>query len=366
MTTARRLTALLGGVALASTATIAPAWAAEHDDVQAVLDAYYANTGPGAAVYAGDDTGSRILTAGTATIFQDRPITSKDHFRIGSQTKTFTAAVVLQLFDEGRVDLDAPIEQYLPGVVTGNFDGSVITVRQLLNHSSGLPRDVIDASGNPDGTFELSQLVASTMDDAPQSAPGEAVHYSNVGYLVLGMLIEELTGQYVGDAITERIIEPLGLTDTSFPAFGDRELSTPFVNGYQGFKVGGAFVWIDWTTQVELTVWSSAAAMESTFEDLTTFFSALLDGEVISEQAMEEMRAVSDVDYGLGLMRMELSCGGEAWGHNGRLATGHVSRTMVTDDGRFASVLTNTIGAIMSENPSEADVVDAALCDGQS
>ncbi|MGW9478306.1 serine hydrolase domain-containing protein [Saccharomonospora azurea] len=368
MTTGRRLIALVGGVALAATAGIAPASATpadDHAETQAVLDAYHANTGPGAAVHAGDSTESWTLSSGTATVFEDRPITATDHFRIASQTKTFTAAVVLQLFDEGRVDLDAPIEQYLPGVVTGNFDGTVITVRQLLNHTSGLPRDVAGAAANPDGTYELAALVASAMDDAPQSAPGEALNYSNIGYLVLGMLIEDLTGQSVGDAITERIIEPLGLTDTSFPAPGDRELPAPYVNGYQGFKVGGAFVWLDWTTRIELSAWSSAGAMASTFEDLATFYRALLDGDVISEAALDDMRGTPNSIYGLGLFAQELSCGGVAWGHNGRLATGHASRTMVTEDGRFASVLTNTVGLIQPSDPSEADVVDAALCEGQ-
>ncbi len=368
-TTGRRLLALAGGVALAATATVAPAAAMpadDHDATRAVLDRYHANTGPGAAVYAGNATESWTLSSGTAEVSEDRPITSTDHFRIGSQTKTFTAAVVLQLFDEGKVDLDAPIERSLPGVVTGNFDGNAITVRQLLNHTSGLPRDPGNATPNPDGTYELSAVVAAAMDDAPQSAPGEAVNYSNIAYLVLGMLIEELTGQYVGDAITERIIEPLGLANTSFPAPGERELSSPFVPGYQGFKVGGFFVWIDYTTQIELSRWSSAGAMESTFEDLATFYRALLDGKVISERALEEMKSVSSADYGLGLARIELSCGGEAWGHNGRLATGHASRTMVTEDGRFASVLTNTIGLLLPENPSEVDVVDTALCEASS
>ncbi len=366
--TNRWLAGVASGVALAIVAPSAPATAQEpdHGDVQAVLDQYLQKAGPGAAVHAGTSADAWTLSSGSAETGADRPITATDHFRIGSQTKTFTAAVVLQLFDEGKVDLDAPIERYLPGVVTGNFDGNAITVRQLLNHTSGLPRDPGNATPNPDGTYELSAVVAAAMDDAPQSAPGEAVNYSNIAYLVLGMLIEELTGQYVGDAITERIIEPLGLANTSFPAPGERELSSPFVPGYQGFKVGGFFVWIDYTTQIELSRWSSAGAMESTFEDLATFYRALLDGKVISERALEEMKSVSSADYGLGLARIELSCGGEAWGHNGRLATGHASRTMVTEDGRFASVLTNTIGLLLPENPSEVDVVDTALCEASS
>jgi D-alanyl-D-alanine carboxypeptidase len=143
-TTRRWLAGIAGGVALAVAAGVTtPAAAAarqtDHAATQAVLDQYLLQAGPGAAVHAGNATRAWTLTSGTATISGQRPIASTDHFRIGSQTKTFTAAVVLQLVDEGRVELDAPIARYLPGVVTGNYDGNVITVRQLLQHQRDRP-----------------------------------------------------------------------------------------------------------------------------------------------------------------------------------------------------------------------------------
>ncbi len=370
--TNRWLAGVASGVALAIVAPSAPATAQEpdHGDVQAVLDQYLQKAGPGAAVHAGTSADAWTLSSGSAETGADRPITATDHFRIGSQTKTFTAAVVLQLFDEGLVDLDTPIEQYLPGVVTDNFDGTVITVRQLLNHTAGLPRDPSGASPNADGTYELAALVRAAMDDAPQAAPGESLHYSNVGYFVLGMLVERLTGQFVGDAITERIIKPLGLADTSFPAPGERVLADPYVPGYQGFRIGGFFLWVEATTLVELSLWSTAGAMESTLEDLAKFYRALLAGEVVSQQALAEMRTTVPFSpeypdgYGLGLRSLYLSCGVVAWGHDGILATGHASLTMVTEDGRFASVMTNA--NISPQDPSSLDVANAALCEGES
>ncbi|RSM55190.1 serine hydrolase [Amycolatopsis sp. WAC 01376] len=367
-TKTQRIAGIALAVALA--APVAPATegeAGDHAATQAVLDRYQRKAGPGAAVHAGDGRGSWTLSSGSATSPGQRPITADDHFRIASQTKTFTAVVVLQLFDEGAVDLDAPIERYLPGVVTGNFDGTVITVRRLLNHTAGFPHDAAGAKTKPDGTYDLAALVRAAMDDKPVSAPG-TYHYSNVGYQVLGLLIEKLTGKYVGDAITERIIEPFGLAETSFPPPGKRTLADPYLPGYQGFQLGGAYFWVDMTTSFELSRWSSAAAMESTLADLAKFSRALGSGQVVSPKALAEMRTVvpwtpnAPAGYGLGQFSIQLSCGGVAWGHDGLLPTGHASLTLATDDGRFASVMTNSNR--LPTDPSAIDVANSALCEG--
>ncbi|EID52810.1 serine hydrolase domain-containing protein [Saccharomonospora xinjiangensis] len=363
----QRLTGLAGGAALAVTTVIAPVAEAQEDDhaeTQAVLNQYQSIAGPGAAVFAGDADEAWTLTAGTAEFGKNRPITAQDHFRSGSQTKTFVAAVVLQLVDEGRVELDAPIEKYLPGVVTGNYDGNVITVRQLLQHTSGLARFPSDANPGPDGTYVLADLVRAAMDEPPVAGPGEKSVYSNTGYQVLGMLIEEITGQYAGDAITERIIEPLGLEGTSFPAPGERALAEPFVHGYAGGRIPPFYLWIDNTTGVELSIYSTAGAMESTLQDSVTFFRALADGEVVSDAAWAEMHKTVPGNIGgvgLGINEIPLSCGGTYWAKNGGVETGHVSTTGVTDDGRFASVVTNTFSTAVAEK--SFDVLDSALCE---
>ncbi|QFZ19594.1 serine hydrolase domain-containing protein [Saccharothrix syringae] len=363
-------TALTAAVALAATLGLTPATATaapqDHTATQALLDRFRSQAGPGAALHAGDRTGAWTLSSGTGAVNQNRPITAADHFRTGSQTKTFTAAVVLQLVDEGSVELDAPIGRYLPGVVTGNYDGNAITVRQLLQHTSGLVRDVRDAAANPDGSYSLAELVRSAMDEPAQFPPGTGQGYSNVAYLVLGLLVERVTGRQVGTAITERVITPLGLADTSFPAPRARTLADPYLPGYVGGRLGPFFFWLDQTTAVELSFWSSAGAMASTLEDTAAFYRALLDGEVVSAAALAEMRRTSprSENYGLALSRVPLSCGGVAWGHNGILATGHNSMTLVTDDGRFASLVTNT--NLVNATPSAVDVLDSALCEGRS
>ncbi|WP_020672385.1 serine hydrolase domain-containing protein [Amycolatopsis nigrescens] len=369
--TRRWLSGVAGGVALVlaagvSTPVATAAEQADHAATKAVLDQYLAQAGPGAAVHAGNAADAWTLTTGTARINENRPLTQDDHFRIGSQTKTFTAAVVLQLVDAKLVELDAPIGRYLPGVVTGAYDGNVITVRQLLQHTSGIVRDIRDAAANPDGTYPLAELVRSAMDEPALFPPGTKQEYSNVGYLVLGMLIERITGQSAGDAITDRIIKPLGLAETSFPAPKVRALADPYLPGYLGTRVGPFFFWVDATTATELSFWSTAGAMASTLDDLAEFYRALLGGRVFSAAALAEMRRTfppSDA-YGLALSKLPLSCGGVAWGHNGSLPTGHYSITLVTDDGRFASVVTNTNR--FDSKPSAIDVANSALCEGKS
>ncbi|MCT2582348.1 serine hydrolase domain-containing protein [Actinophytocola gossypii] len=351
--------------ATAGTAFAAPAQAADHPDTQTVLDQYLLQAGPGAAVYAGDGTESWTVASGTSRFGANRPIEATDHFRIASQTKTFVATTVLRLVDEGLVDLDAPIETYLPGVVGGeHYDGNAISVRQLLQHTSGIARDAINAQANPDGTFDLAELVRAGLAQAPQFAPGTGYGYSNINYHVLGMLIEAITGQPYADAVADLVIEPLGLTATSVPAPGDRSLPDPYVHGYQGVRIGSFQFWIETTSNLEMTYAASAGAMTSTLTDLATFHSEL--DTLLSPASLAEMRTTvpgaHNLDYGLGIMRLNLSCGGEAWGHAGNLTTGHSSVTMVTDDGRYASMTTNTFPA--GENaPTRYDVLGTALCE---
>ncbi|SHF57455.1 serine hydrolase domain-containing protein [Streptoalloteichus hindustanus] len=373
-------------VALAATAAVALAVPASaqaqtekgHADTQVVLDRYRAKSGPGAAVYAGGRTGVWHLHSGTARAgWPHRPVRTTDHFRIASQTKTFTAAVVLQLVDEKRVELDAPIERYLPGVVRGNgYDGNKITVRQILQHTSGIANPPVSAIGrvpSPDGTIALGDLVRRELSHPPQFAPGTSWGYSNTNYHLAGLLIERITRTTVVDAVTSRIIRPLGLTETTLPRPGDRTLGEPYLPGYTGRRVGPFLFWTETTftypgSNVDIaSVGSSAGGIVSTLKDLTTFFRALLGGEVVSASALAEMRRTVPVPghsqgygYGLGLMRQPLSCGGAAWGHPGGSATGYSSMTAVTDDARHAAVVTNTESSASS--PAQEDVIDSALC----
>ncbi|MFF9764683.1 MULTISPECIES: serine hydrolase domain-containing protein [Streptomyces] len=371
-----KLSLVVGAVCAAMLTPAAPTAHArtaedDHTATLAALKAFQANAGPGAAIHAGAAGESWTLSAGTGTFNSDRPIQPDEHFRIGSQTKTFTAAVVLQLVDEGKVSLDAAIADHLPGVVTGNgYDGTRITVRQLLQHTSGLaaynPYPITETpTSNPDGTYDLAESVRKGLSYAPVSAPGTGFTYSNTNYLVLGMLVEKVTGQPVHEAVTRRVIEPLGLSRTVFPAPGDRALPAPAVNGYHGARAGIFYFWRPALTY-DPSLYSSAAAMISTLEDLTTFYRALLAGRVVSAAGLAEMQKVREagpgVSFGLGIGRKELSCGIVAWGHSGGVP-GYMSQTMVAENGRHASVMTNALFLLNPPDDQLHELLDTALCE---
>ncbi|MGW6287331.1 serine hydrolase domain-containing protein [Streptomyces sp. NPDC055107] len=356
---------------LATSAAHAGTAEGDHTATLAALKAFQASAGPGAAIHAGGPGQSWTLSAGTGTINSVRPIRPDEHFRIGSQTKTFTAVVLLQLVDEGKVSLDTPIADYLPGVVTGNgYDGTRITVRHLLQHTGGLaafnPQVVIDKPvSNPDGTYALAELVRKGLSYAPVSAPGAGFTYSNTNYLILGMLVEKVTGQPVHETVTKRVIEPLGLSRTVFPAPGDRALPTPAVNGYHGLRVGSFYFWTPALTY-DPSLFSSAGAMISTLEDVTAFYQALVAGKVVSAAGLAEMQKVREVGpkvgFGLGIGRKELSCGIVAWGHDGGVP-GYMSQTMVTENGRHASVVTNALFQVNQPVSQLHELLDTALCE---
>ncbi|MET8573588.1 serine hydrolase domain-containing protein [Streptomyces sp. NPDC005012] len=382
MTTRRnrtRLSVVVGAVcamAMTLTAHSGTAYARtdDHAATLAALRTLQAAAGPGAAVHAGADGADWTLSAGTGTYGADRPIQEDEHFLVGSQTKTFTATVVLQLVDEGRIALDSPIETYLPGLVTGNgHDGTRITVRHLLQHTSGiaayspgLPLDVLTVQPprRSDGTYDPREVVRTGLRLDPVSVPGAAFTYSNTNYVILGLLVEAVTGAPAREAVRSRVIEPLGLTSTFIPAPGDRALPLPAVTGYHGVRLGGFFAWTR-AQVIDPSLYGGAGAMVSTLEDVTAFYQALLGGELLSPDSLAEMMDVADVGdlgVGLGLVARQLSCGVTAWGHSGAMP-GYQSYTLVTEDGRHASAMTNVMFQFGTPAPQMHAVVETAICE---
>ncbi|MEU9577087.1 serine hydrolase domain-containing protein [Streptomyces chilikensis] len=266
--------------------------------------------------------------AGTADLRTGRGAMEHSRFRAGSVTKTFTAAVVLQLAAEGRTDLDAPARRHLPGLLPREFAG--VTVRQLLDHTSGIrpadsPDSFAEAHARRFDTVDPREQVANAVAKGPEFAPGERQHYLNINYTVLGLLVEELTGTSYEQAVTDRILRPLGLRHTSFPG-NDPRIHGPHHRGYQ--RVTGA----DGTTRlVDVTEWNLSAGRAagdiiSTTADLERFLRALFRGKVVRGPLLEEMFTVprvTDVETGdeaqlsAGLARMELPDGTAVWGKTG-------------------------------------------------
>ena len=300
--------------------------------------------------------------------------------RVGSNTKTFVAVVVMQLVQEGKVGLDEPIETYLPGLIKGEgIDASRITVRQLLQHTSGLP----DFDETLVGTTDVFQyrhhyvtprdVLDSALSKPAQFEPGAQWKYTNTNYVVLGMLVERVSQRPVGEQIDQRIVKKLGLSHTYFPAPGEEKIRGTHPQGYHLSAEGK----LEDITEMDPALGWAAGAMVSTPSELNTFFQAVFDGRLLTQSSIDEMKKGVDTDkagvvYGLGLIGRSLSCGGTAWGHGGDIA-GYHTRGGVGPDGTAVTVAVTALPtAIADQNNPESsakekagkvdEAVDAALC----
>ncbi len=353
------------------------------DVVQQSLDRLVQDGVPAALASVTDERGrERNLVAGVADLDSGRRVPVDGQVRAGSNTKTFVAAVVLQLVGEGLVDLDASVETYLPGVVRGEgLDADQITVRDLLQHTSGIgsytdgPPFVVDGqlalASVKDWYVEPYELVALGL--AQPATPHGRWMYSNTNYVLAGLIAQKVTHRPLAELITARIIEPLHLTGTYVPARGERTLRGRHPLGYHAEPAGSALV--EHTDIDPATSWG-AGDLVTTPSDLSTFFSALLGGRVLRPAELEEMTTTVAMDlpgvpatwrYGLGLQSTELSCGVTAWGHGG-IIPGYQTEGGVTTDGRAIIVATTTMHGVLPAASSAAvtqeiaALVDTALC----
>ncbi|MFF9429227.1 serine hydrolase domain-containing protein [Streptomyces sp. NPDC090303] len=340
---AAALVAGLTAGALATPALAAGAAPAKpgHAATQRALDAAVAGGVPGAVAQARDGHGRWTGTAGARG--------GDDRYRVGSITKTFTATVLLQLQAEGRIDLDDPVEKWLPGVVRGHgHDGRRITVRQLLNHTSGIYSYTSDPGFQAKvfgpgflehryDTWTPAQLVAVAMGHEPDFAPGTSWNYSNTNFVLAGMVIEKVTGRPYGKAVENRIIKPLKLRATTVP--GTRAaMPRPSSPAYSKLSEDVNAPVHD-VSALNPSIAGAAGEIVSDSRDLQTFYRALLQGRLLTKGALKEMTTTvrvsperPDLGYGLGLMKERLSCGVEVWGHGGGIH-GSSSLAHVTRDG---------------------------------
>ncbi|WP_438027449.1 serine hydrolase domain-containing protein [Sorangium sp. So ce233] len=317
----------------------------------------------------------RHYAAGVRDLETQAKVTVDGMVRFGSNSKTFTAVVVLQLAGEGKVDLDAPVETYLPGLVRGEgIDGREITVRQLLQHTSGLPDydDVLLA----DGFFPVQHtyLDPYTLLDMglsqPGKAPGSEWAYSNTNYILAGLIVEKVTGRPLNEEITTRVIERIGLQSTYLPGVGEQSIKGCHLKGYHTDTVGGE---LQDVTEMDTSFGWAAGQVIGTPSDLNRFFTALFGGELLEPAQLDELRTTVEVPggdrYGLGVFSRPLSCGGVLWGHGGDIP-GYHTRGGVTEDGRSVTVVLTVLPYFLygEEGADTAyldvlQLVDTALCE---
>ncbi|MFE7120381.1 serine hydrolase domain-containing protein [Streptomyces sp. NPDC057654] len=301
--------------------------------------------------------------AGVAEVATGRPVSADMRHRVGSVTKTFTAAAVLQQVESGRIGLDAPIGRYLPKLVPGER-GDAITVRMLINHTSGLAEYLPYAYSSLRAFPDLAETGPRSLDDhrftrfdpaglikmgvtapavgAPGGAPGL---YSNTNYLLLAQLLEQVTGTTAERYITRNIIERAGLPDTAFPV-------GPYVDGPHSQLYEAWFGMIDPPRDYSVYDMSwvgPSASLISTVADLNRFYGLLLAGEIVSPPSLAQMQRTvpiisqegKPIDYGLGLRSMESPGRGSFWGHGGTVWGGGTLAMTRADGKRQMAVAVN-------------------------
>ncbi|MFB8275556.1 serine hydrolase domain-containing protein [Nocardia colli] len=321
-----------------------------EDALQRDVDAIVAVGVTGVQARVVDDKGDRVAVAGKSDIAAAEPVSPNGFFRIGSVTKSLVATTVLMLLGEGRLTLDDTVQHWLPDTVRGNGnDGNLITVRHLLQHTSGI-HDSPPETDTAEAYYRLryqtrtpEQTVAAAMQHEPDFAPGTSWSYSNVGYVLLGLIIEQVSKRPWYEEVRARILEPLGLRDTRWP--GDSPtLPEPHAKAYQQYELNGPL-----TDVTEVVDADASGGYLSTTADIGTFYRNLLGGKLLRPEELALMRTTTPVDDmigqiwpgsrdGLGLFSVPLSCGGVYWMHNGG-QFGYITETGVTEDGRRSVVV---------------------------
>ncbi|MFE5710191.1 serine hydrolase domain-containing protein [Streptomyces sp. NPDC056501] len=301
--------------------------------------------------------------AGVADVTTGRPVTADMKHRVGSITKTFTAAAVLRQVECGQIGLDTPIGHYLPILVPGER-GDTITVRMLINHTSGLAEYLPYAYPSFKAYPDLASTSPQSMDDhrftrfdpteliemgvtAPAFGPpgGAPGLYSNTNYLLLAQLLEEVSGTTAERYITRNVIERAGLRDTEFP-------TGPYVEGPHSRLYEAWFGMLDPPRDYSVFDMSYAgpsASLISTVADLNRFFGMLLAGEIVSPSSLAQMQHTvpvisqerKTIDYGLGLYPMEGPGQGTFWGHGGSVWGGGALAMTRADGKRQMAVAVN-------------------------
>lgn len=327
---------------------------------QQVLDDTRASFGfPGvqAGVWTADN--EWIGTSGTSGEGLTTPITQDMHTRIGSITKTFTVTALLQLVEQGKLSLDDTIGMYVPGVPNAD----TATLANLANMTSGIPSYTLNDTftdayfANPEQVWTPEQLIDVIRDEPAGFAPGEKFDYSNSNTVLLGMVIEQVTGQPIADVFKEQIITPLGLSGTSFPAESP-DLPSPYLSGItvQGQPAGSTADATNWNPSWGFT----AGEMISTLDDLRTWGAALATGEGILGKEMAAKRLESldtsvppntpDKSYGLGFGQLN------GWiGHTGELPGYNTTVYHNTDlDTTIVVMVNSDIASPDGQNPAPA------------
>ncbi|MET9518395.1 serine hydrolase domain-containing protein [Streptomyces sp. NPDC002994] len=287
---------------------------------------------------------------GFADVDTERRMRPDFEHRIGSITKTFTAVAVLQQVQKGRIELDAPIGRYLPELIPGER-GRQVTVRMLLNHTSGIADYVLPAFPgileNPGKVLEDNRFrrldpehLARLGLAAPPTAERGTHAYANTNYVIAGLLLQKVTGQDAETYITRHVIRKAGLRHTYFPR-------SPYISGPHAKMYESMYGYIEPArdfSAYDMSWAGTAGAMVSTMRDLNDFYRQLLGGKLLGPAELRAMKTTVPayeaepgeevaMRYGLGLYTLRMPNGGWYWGHDGGVF-GAGTWALSTEDGR--------------------------------
>ena len=347
---------------------------AERRDLKAIIQELVDAGYPGALAAKTDKDGNAVgVTAGKGNLATGEAPPLDGEVRIGSNTKTFVAVVIMKMVEEGKVKLDEPVETYLPGLIKGQgVDGKKITVRQLLQHTSGLPEYIdesaVDYFGTRNDYVSPRDLLDTALARPAQFAPGAKFTYTNTNYIVLGLLAERVGKRPIAEQIEAKIVKPLGLKHTYMPGPGEKTLRGKHPRGYhtRDNKPGK----LEDITDLNPSMAWTAGAMVSTPSELNKFAQSIHDGTLLRQKSIAEMKkgvSAPEIggEYGLGIYSQKLSCG-VAWGHNGGIP-GYATSVLVGPNGNAGMIATNAEPSVLNIDLSHKNgrsPLDRAICGG--
>ena len=281
--------------------------------LEAAFEESFQDSGaPGAIAAVRTPEGTWVRSLGVANKASGQPMQADMHHRVGSVTKTFTATLLLQAAARGQLSLDDTIDRYVEGIPNGDE----ITLRQMADMSSGIAsytdneqfRD--DLFADPEAVWTPEELARIGIEDSPLFDPGKGWHYSNTNYVLLGMVLERVTGKPIERLYSKQIIKPLHLKEISFPDAADSSIPEPYDHGYtlQGQPDGEPVDATDWNPSSGWT----AGEMISTVDDMLVYGRALGTGKGLLPREQQAERLTSflyglpphspEKAYGLGLV----------------------------------------------------------------
>ncbi|MFB7619985.1 serine hydrolase domain-containing protein [Kitasatospora sp. NPDC056181] len=329
----------------------------DRPELQKMIEEIVESGFVGVQLRVNDEQGEWVGSAGVRELGRSARTLTDGHFRIGSTTKNFVATSVLLLVAEGRIGLDTPADDYVPGF---GLDRR-ITVRMLLQHTSGIFNHTGEL--NEDGTFEPGvpwrgkewvenrfrtyqpeELVRLSLSKPARFAPGTRWSYANTNYVLLRLVVEKVSGRPFAEELRRLVLAPLGLTGTVAPGTSP-EIPEPHNHCYYRYDDAGQERTVDITR--ENPSWISAGGdMISTTRDLHTYFSALMGGRLLPAGLLAEMRTPeATVGYGLGVFAQDLGAGaGTVFHHNGGMAGSGALMYSSPDGGRTLTAGLTCVG----------------------